>query len=92
MAGKKFLTISFLITTLMLVGCEARFTKGDFLYSENFEIIRTIDRQEEIYEVREVKTGIHYILNWYDGSFSPYYEKNKEIKQTIINEKYKRKE
>ena len=89
MGGKKYLIISLIGITLFTTGCSNIYKKGDMLYNDNFEIIKVIDGNQRIFEVRDSKTGIHYILNWMDDTFSPYYNKNKEVKQTQINEKYK---
>ena len=89
MGGKKYLIISLIGITLFTTGCSNIYKKGDMLYNDNFEIIKVIDENQRIFEVRDSKTGIHYILNWMDDTFSPYYNENKEVKQTQINEKYK---
>lgn len=89
MGGKKYLIISLIGITLFTTGCSNIYKKGDMLYNDNFEIIKIIDENQRIFEVRDSKTGIHYILNWIDDTFSPYYNENKEVKQTQINEKYK---
>ena len=89
MGGKKYLIISLIGITLFTTGCSNIYKKGDMLYNDNFEIIKVIDGNQRIFEVRDSKTGIHYILNWMDDTFSPYYNENKEVKQTQINEKYK---
>lgn len=93
MGGKKHLLLGLLIPASLLVGCgQTEHKKGDLLYNENFEVIRTLDETEKLYEVRDTKTGVHYMIDWYDDSFTPYYTKDGEIKQTEINEKYKDKE
>lgn len=89
MGGKKYLIISLIGITLFTTGCSNNYKKGDMLYNDNFEIIKVIDENQRIFEVRDSKTGIHYILNWMDDTFSPYYNENKKVKQTQINEKYK---
>lgn len=92
MGVKKYLLLGALIPTLLLVGCGNGYKKGDTFYNGMYEVIKIINENEKMYEVRDTETGVHYIFDYYDDTLCPYYINNKEVKQTVINEKYKDKE